>query len=230
MSNKNKLERFEQLHTFANVYENMSDTEPYLVNKGERVADMRGRWAEHFGNNNPIVLELACGKGDYARALAGDHKDRNYIGIDIKGNRMWVGAKEALDQGKTNVAFLRTRIELLPSFFAAGEVAEIWITFADPQLGKPRKRLTSPLFLPRYRQILAKEHLINLKTDSPELYEYTLQIIESEKLILHYKNNDIYAQPLDYQELRHHTFYEQMHLRNGKSIKFARFSLPELQS
>lgn len=228
MSNKNKLERFEQLHNFANVYENQSDTNPKLSHLKADAGDMRGRWAEHFGNDNPIVLELACGKGDYARALAADYPNRNYIGVDIKGNRMWVGAKAALEEGRQNVAFLRTRIESLPAFFAAGEVAEIWITFADPQLGKPRKRLTSPIFLTRYHQFLAKPHLINLKTDSPELYQFTLETIAEENLTLHYQNNDIYAQTLDFQELRHKTFYEQMHLSNGKTIKFVQFSLPDI--
>lgn len=225
MSNKNKLERFRQISTFDNVYENMSDTQPYLLNNGKRIDDMRGKWAEHFGNNNPIVLELACGKGDYARALAQDYPDKNYIGVDIKGNRIWVGAKDALDNNLNNVAFLRTRIDLITNFFEAGEVSEIWITFADPQLGKPRKRLTSPLFLDRYRKILAKEHTINLKCDSPELYEYTLEMIAEQNLILHYKNDDIYAKELDFQELRHKTFYEQMHLQNGRTIKYAKFSL-----
>jgi tRNA (guanine-N7-)-methyltransferase len=228
MSNKNKLDRFEQLHNFANVYENESDLAPKLNHLKADAGDMRGRWAAHFGNDNPIVLELACGKGDYTRALAADYPNRNYIGVDIKGNRMWVGAKAALDEGCKNVAFLRTRIESISSFFAEGEVTEIWITFADPQLTKPRKRLTSPQFLARYRHFLAKSHLINLKTDSPELYQFTLETIAEEKLTLHYQKDDIYAAPLDFQALRHKTFYEQMHLRNGKSIKFVQFSLPDI--
>lgn len=226
MSNKNKLQRFAELHEMPHVYENMSDLQPYLVREGQRVGDMRGRWAEHFGNANPLVLELACGKAEYSRALAVDEPQHNYIAVDIKGNRMWVGARDAQERGLANVAFLRTRIEHLPSFFAPQEVGQIWILFADPQLGKPRKRLTAPIFLQRYRQILAEQHLIHLKTDSTELYEYTMEVIEQEGLQLHYENADIYARELDFPALRHHTFYEQMHLQNQKKIKYLRFSLP----
>ncbi len=227
MSKKNKLQRFADLREMPNVFENMSDTEPYLIRMGERMGDMRGQWHTYFGNPKPLVLELACGKAEYSRALAQDEPDKNYIAIDIKGNRIWVGARDAAQRQLHNVAFLRTRIEQLPHFFAPQEIEQIWILFADPQLGKAKKRLTAPIFLQRYRQILAEQHLIHLKTDSPELYEYTLQVIEEEGLQLHYQRDDIYSQPLDFPALRHHTYYEEMHLKNNKTIKYIRFSLPE---
>jgi tRNA (guanine-N7-)-methyltransferase len=223
---QNKLERFAQLASFENVYQNLDFAQPRLKNHAGDIVDLRGKWQpEHFKNPNPLILELACGKGDYALALAENFPTNNYIGVDIKGNRIWVGAKEALEKKQQNVCFLRTQIEYLTHFFAPQEVQEIWITFADPQLGKPKKRLTSPRFLDIYRKILAPNHIMHLKTDSPELYESTLEVIAEQKLNILYQNEDIYAAPLDFPELEYKTFYEKMHLENGKSIKYLRWTL-----
>jgi len=225
MSNKNKLARFAEMDTFPNVFQNTSFETPAAKNYKGETQLLSGNWARHFNNQNPITLELACGKGDYTRGLAGDFAQRNFIGIDIKGNRMWVGAKEALDKNMQNVAFLRTQIEHLDHFFAPKEVSEIWITFPDPQLGKPKKRLTSPRYLDLYKKVVADTHFMHLKTDSPELYEYTLETLNELKLPILYQNDDIYARELDFPELRHHTFYEQMHLENKKTIKYIRWQL-----
>jgi len=161
-----KLIRFAELKTFSNVLENPTG--------------MPGKWAEFFSNNNPIILELACGKGEYAVGLGELHADKNFIGIDLKGNRIWVGAKKALQQGLKNVAFLRTQIDKINEHFAKEEVSEIWITFPDPQLrlSKAKKRLTHPKFLRMYQQLLKRGGLIHLKTYSPDLYSFTKKVIE----------------------------------------------------
>ena len=163
-----KLQRFAENLTFPNLFQVGFDQ---LEKEGFA---LRGRWREQFGNDNPITLELGCGKGDYTIALARIHPERNYIGVDIKGARLWRGAKTSNEEQMKNVAFIRTRIELIDRFFAEGEVSEIWITFCDPQLKKPNKRLTSPRFLDTYRRFLAPGSIMHLKTDSQELYDYTL--------------------------------------------------------
>ncbi len=226
MSNKNKLERFAQLDTFPNVYQNLDYKEPRARDHKGEIVELKGNWHNHFGNDKPLTLELACGKGDYARALAKNFPERNFIGIDIKGNRLWVGAKEAIDLGVNNVAFLRTQIQYLAHFFAPQEVQEIWITFPDPQLGKARKRLTFPRFLDIYKQVLAPNHVMHLKTDSPELYEYTMETLQELGYPILYNNDDIYSRPLDFPELEYKTFYEQMHLQHGKTIKYIRWQMP----
>ncbi len=225
MSNKNKLARFAEMDTFANVFQNLSFENPQAKNYLGKIQPLAGQWNVHFQNSNPITLELACGKGEYTRALAGDFAARNFIGVDIKGNRIWVGAKEALDKNMGNVAFLRTEIDYIAHFFAPKEVSEIWITFPDPQLGKASRRLTSPRYLDLYRKIVADIHFCQLKTDSPELYDYTLETLTELQLPILYQNDDIYARELDFPELRHQTFYEQMHLQNQKTIKYIRWQL-----
>jgi tRNA (guanine-N7-)-methyltransferase len=188
---------------------------------------MKGRWHEFFGNNNLIVLELGCGRGEYTVALAERNSDKNFIGVDIKGARMWRGAKTATEQKMGNVGFLRTRIEFINSFFAAGEVAEIWITFPDPQLKtrRAKKRLTSPVFLNYYAQILEDNGWINLKTDSQHLFNYTAEVVRRFELPCEVANNDIYGSGYADEVLSVKTAYEQVYLRRGLPITYTRFSL-----
>ncbi len=224
MARRNKLEKFAELRTFPHVYENFDMKEPRLFRQGHPV-QMRGRWHAHFGNSHPITLELACGRGEYAVGLARMYPQRNFIGVDIKGARMWKGARIALEEGLANVAFLRTRIELIDHFFEAGEVEEIWITFPDPFLRKSKanRRLTSPRFLERYHRILAAGGLVHLKTDEPLLYDFTLEVLADDPhFALEYCAADIYAGPLPVPELALKTYYERMHLAAGKTIKYVR--------
>ena len=189
---------------------------------------MKGRWKrEFFGNDNPLVLELGCGKGEYTVALAERNPSCNYIGIDIKGARMWRGAKTATERGMNNVGFIRTRIEFINSFFAEGEVDEIWITFPDPQLKtrRAKKRLTSPLFLERYSRMLSGDGVINLKTDSQHLFNYTSAVIEHYGLPCEVSNSDIYGTGYADEVLSVKTAYEKMFLERGLPITYTRFSL-----
>ena len=229
MSRKNKLKRFADILSFPNVYENFSMKEPQLVGKDGEEVTRKGKWKElHFKNDNPITLELACGGGEYTVGLAEMYPERNFIGVDIKGARIWKGAKQALEKGLDNAAFLRTRIELIDVFFEPGEVADIWITFPDPFLldSKVNRRLTSPNFLKEYRKFLPKGSLIHLKTDSPELYEFTLETIEEyPHTTLLYEDDDIYSKPLPMKELELKTHYERKHLENKLTIKYVRFQL-----
>lgn len=188
---------------------------------------LKGRWrGDFFKNDNPIVLELGCGKGEYTVGLAKAFPDRNYIGIDIKGARMWTGARQATDCGMNNVAFLRTDIELLPRFFAPGEVDEIWITFPDPQMKKVRKRLTSTRFMELYRQVLKNGGIINLKSDSPFLYTYTSIMARENGFPIETDTADLYASGLADDILNIRTYYEQQWLDRGLTIKYLRFALP----
>lgn len=217
---KNKLKKFSEMEQMDIVFQY-----PWaqLQNDG---FPMKGRWHEDFfHNDNPIVLELGCGKGEYAVGLAGAFPGRNYIGIDIKGARMWTGARQATDSGMTNVAFLRTDIELLPYFFAPGEVDEIWITFPDPQMKKVRKRLTSIRFLELYRRVLKDGGRINLKTDSPFLYTYTHILCQENGLPTEVDTDDLYASGLADDILKIRTYYEQQWLDRGLTIKYIRFAL-----
>ncbi|HEY3387441.1 MAG TPA: tRNA (guanosine(46)-N7)-methyltransferase TrmB [Saprospiraceae bacterium] len=227
MGRKSKLKRFAEVATFPNVYEIDPAQESFISNQEGLSRDLRGQWADvHFHNDHPVILELACGKGDYTVALARDHADQNYIGVDIKGARMWRGARTALETGLNNVAFLRTRIEFIDRFFAPGEVSEIWITFPDPFEGKVTRRLTSPPFLERYRKFLKPGGIVHLKTDSDLLYEFTHEVIDSDpRCSILYSNNDIYNKPLDFEELNHKTYYEIKHLGAGRTIKYIRFRL-----
>ncbi|HEU5052568.1 MAG TPA: tRNA (guanosine(46)-N7)-methyltransferase TrmB [Hanamia sp.] len=211
-----KLKRFGEIKTFPNVLE-------YPEN-------MKGNWASFFKNKNEIILELACGKGEYAIGLASINPGKNYIGVDIKGNRLWVGAKYALDNKLNNVAFLRTQIDKISDYFSEGEVDEIWITFPDPQLriSKARKRLTHPKFLRLYQQILKPGSKIHLKTDSPQLFRFTKLVIRLYDLKLHQEIDDVHSlKPLP-KELAITTHYEKLDIAKSNRIFYVCFSLPEL--
>ncbi len=207
-----KLQRFAQIKTFSNVLE-------YPEN-------IKGDWKLFFGNANPITLELACGKGEYALSLGRMHLKRNFIGIDIKGNRIWAGARTALNEGLNNVAFLRTQIQKITDYFAAGEVAEIWLTFPDPQLriSKAKKRLTHPRFLRLYQSIMPGG-VVNLKTDSPDLYHFTKQVIELFQLDTIEDFEDVYSNSEICDELRIKTYYEGLDIAKSSRIHYLKFSL-----
>lgn len=210
-----KLQRFAENLTFPNLFQVGFDQ---LEQEGFA---LRERWNEHFGNDNPITLELGCGKGDYTIALARIHPDRNYIGVDIKGARLWRGAKTAVEEPLPNVAFIRTHIELIDRFFGQDEVSEIWITFCDPQLKKPNKRLTSPRFLDTYGRILAPQSILHLKTDSQELYDYTLnEVLPSRDVDILVSTNDLYNSTYEGEAKLTQTFYERMFLAEGMPITY----------
>lgn len=216
---KRKLQRYRDLSELDNVIE-LEDYHP------ETCSPFRGRWCERvFGNDRPLVLELACGKGDYTLNLAARYPEKNYIGIDIKGDRLWRGAVSAMELKLENVRYLRIYIDYLLNYFAPGEVAEIWITFPDPYLGtkKITKRLTSPVFLEKYRSVLREGGLIHLKTDSPELFDYTLEVIDEQKLkidaLVHDVHQDAHGQP----DLDILTYYERKHLEDARTIRYVRF-------
>lgn len=206
-----KLQRFADIKEFANVL--------------EYPQDIAGKWHTFFPNNNPLVLELACGKGEYTIGLARLHNNTNYIGVDIKGNRIWRGAKTALDENLHNAAFLRTSIEQLGDYFLPGEVDEIWITFPDPQLraSKQKKRLTHPRFLRIYQHILKANGVVHLKTDSPHLYTFTKQVIQLYNLQLIVDNNNVYAGEDIAPELRIQTHYEKMDIAQSNTIYYLQF-------
>ena len=215
---KNKLQKFADMATYAHVFQY-----PFAVLK-ERGFDMRGKWNEQFfHNDNPIVLELGCGKGEYAVGLARRYPNKNFMGVDIKGARMWSGASEAQAEGIENVAFLRTHIELITHFFAPGEVSEIWITFPDPQMKKTRKRLTSTRMIELYREILTENGIIHLKSDSPFLYTYTRAMVQENHFPVLVDTDDLYNSGIDDDILGIKTFYEQQWLERGKSIKYIKF-------
>lgn len=222
MSSKNKLQRFAENETFSNLFQvgyEQLQLGPF---------PMKGQWnKDFFKNENPIVLELGCGKGEYTIGLARYYSEKNFIGMDIKGARLWRGLKNAAEEELTNVAFVRSRIEMINYFFGKNEISEVWITFPDPQPRKARqhKRLTSPRFLNHYAELLKPGGLIHLKTDSELLYYYTLEIIDSGGHNLHYATEDLYAtiEEMDVKRIR--TFYEQMWLAQGLSIKYIVFSL-----
>lgn len=217
---KHKLARFAENLTFSNLIQVGYDQ---LL---QQDFEWRGRWHRYFHNDNPIVLELGCGKGDYTIALSQMSPQRNYIGVDIKGARLWRGAKTATEQQIGNVAFLRTKIELIDRFFAPGEVSEIWITFPDPQPKKPNKRLTSPRFLEIYKQILKPGSVIHLKTDSQELHEYTRdEVIKSAGYPVEYAATDLYSTSYEGEARLVQTFYEQMFLAEGKPITYLKFKI-----
>lgn len=215
---KNKLRKFAEMEDIDFVFQY-----PYSV-LALQGFPLRGRWREHFGNDNPIVLELGCGKGEYTVGLARINPGINYIGIDIKGARMHTGATAAVREGLKNVAFVRTSIELLDHFFAPGEVSEIWITFPDPQMKKVRKRLTGTRFLDLYRRVLADSGTVHLKTDSPFLYTYTTLMLGSSG-IQAASTDDLYHSPLGAEVPPIRTHYEQQWLARGLNIKYVRFQL-----
>ena len=210
-----KLQRFAENLTFPNLFQVGFDQ---LEQEGFA---LKGHWSSHFGNDNPITLELGCGKGDYTVALARIHPERNYIGVDIKGARLWRGAKTAVEEPLPNVAFIRTRIELIDRFFASDEVGEIWLTFCDPQLKKPNKRLSSPRFLDTYSRFLAPQSVIHLKTDSQELYDYTLnEVLPTRDCQVVVSTADLYNSGYQGEATMTQTFYERMFLAEGKPITY----------
>lgn len=229
MGRKNKLRKFAEILSFPNVYECYNVQQPSLVGAGMQPVELKGHWqTAHFHNDHPITLELACGGGEYTVELARQFPERNFVGVDVKGNRIWKGAKRALEERIANAAFLRTRIEIIDHFFAPGEVDEIWITFPDPfpRGSKENRRLTSAFFLEKYRHILRPGGLVHLKHDDPAFYQFTLDTIAADpRCTLLYHNEDIYANPLPFPELGIHTLYEKMHLEAGKTIKYVRFTL-----
>lgn len=208
-----KLIRFQAIEHFTNVLQ-------YPEN-------MTNAWHIFFGNEHPITLELACGKGEYSVNLGREHKDRNFIGIDLKGNRIYNGAKIALEEGLKNVGFLRTQIDHLTNYFGQGEVNDIWIVFSDPFLRKPKNRLTHPRFLHQYQQVLKPGGIIKLKTDSKELYDFTLETIEEQGCIIEENIADIYGKGMAKGPLAIQTFYEKMHLAEGRTIYYIAFRLPD---
>ena len=213
-----KLQRFADLKTFANVLENPEN--------------MQGRWKDFFTNDQPLVLELACGRGEYTVGLSRLYTGKNHIGIDIKGNRMYIGAKKCLEEKMTNAAFLRTQIEKLPDYFAPGEVEEIWIIFPDPHLrpSKAKKRLTHPRFLRVYKQVLKENGLLHLKTDSPALYDFTKKVIELYELNILEDSNNIYSRPEIKPELMIRTHYENLDIAQSRKIHYLQFRLPSVIS
>lgn len=219
---KNKLKRFAENTTFPHVFQPSYDE---LAKQGFKY---RGRWHEFFKNHHPITLELGCGKGEYTVGLAKMHPDRNYIGVDIKGARFWKGAKQAQEEELKNVAFVRTRIDQINHFFETTDgVNEIWITFPDPQPreSKEKKRLTAPPFLERYRKFVNPETIVHLKTDSVELFNYTLEVIHLLSLPIHVMSRDVYLDFPNDPKLGIRTFYETMWLNQGKKIHYIQFRL-----
>jgi tRNA (guanine-N7-)-methyltransferase len=210
-----KLQRFSEIKSFPNVLE-------YPEN-------IQGKWSGFFKNNNPIILELACGKGEYAVGLAQLDLQKNFIGVDIKGNRLWVGAKFALENDLKNVAFLRTQIDKISQYFLKDEIDEIWITFPDPQLrfSKARKRLTHPKFLRLYQEILKTHGKIHLKTDSPDLYFFTKKVIELYNPTLISDINNVYAEEYLTPELAIQTHYEKLDIANSNAVFYLCFTLPK---
>lgn len=224
---KGKLAKFADMAEYPHVFEypySVVDNVPF---------EGRGKWHEFFGNQNPIVLELGCGRGEYTVGLARLYPEKNFIGVDIKGARMWTGATESMREGLKNVAFLRTNIEIIDRFFEPGEVEEIWLTFSDPQMKKVTKRLTSTYFMNRYRKFLVDSGLIHLKTDSNFLFTYTNHMVEKNALPVEFSTTDLYhsvlAEHPDTEEARIlsiQTYYEQQWIDRGLNIKYLRFRLP----
>ncbi|MBE6258345.1 MAG: tRNA (guanosine(46)-N7)-methyltransferase TrmB [Prevotella sp.] len=230
---KGKLAKFADMETYENVFQypfSVIDNVPF---------EMRGHWREqYFHNDHPIVLELGCGKGEYTVELAKLYPDVNFIGVDIKGARMWTGATQALKEGLKNVAFLRTNIEIIERFFAEDEVQEIWLTFSDPQMKNPRKRLTSTYFMERYRKFLVDGGIIHLKTDSNFLFTYTTYMVEHNALPLFFRTEDLYGDHqwsmvngqcsmFNAELLSIQTYYESMWIARGLNIKYMKWQLPK---
>ena len=222
---KGKLAKFADMERYENVFQypfSVVDNVPF---------DMKGHWREqYFHNDNPIVLELGCGKGEYTVELAQLYPNVNFIGVDIKGARMWAGATKALDAGLKNVAFLRTNIEIIDRFFSKDEVQEIWLTFSDPQMKNVHKRLTSTFFLERYRHFLVDNGIIHLKTDSNFLFTYTTYMVEHNELPVLFRTTDLYhTEGIDEETkkiLSIQTYYESMWIERGLNIKYMKFLLP----
>lgn len=222
---KNKLAKFAEMETFSHVFQ-VSSRE---VLSGEKFR-FAGNWATWFGNDNPVILELGCGKGEYTVGLAERFPDKNFIGVDIKGARMWTGARLSLEKGLKNAAFLRTNIEMIHHFFNTDEVSEIWLTFPDPQMKKVTKRLTATNFMKTYRKIVKPDGLIHLKTDSNFMFTYTCEMVKLNKLPVEFQTHDLYATDNTSQVPDIKTYYEQQWLSRGISIKYIRFNLTRKES
>ena len=218
---KDKLRRFAENLTFEHVFQPDADE---MINGSL----LKGAWHNKFDNNNPIILELGCGKGEYTVALSRKFPEYNFIGIDIKGARLWKGAKTIKDENITNAAFLRIRIEFIERFFAQNEVDEIWITFPDPQIKKPRKRLVSPLFLERYKQFLKKDGIIHLKTDSRMLHDYTAEVLTENNCTIIEAYTDIYKQCPNGEMMSVQTFYESKFAEKGIPITYIKFTIDNI--
>ena len=223
MGSKNKLKRFRENETFANVFQ------PTREEVSTDNFALKGKWnADFFKNDHPVILELGCGKGEYSVGLAEKYPDKNFVGIDIKGARFWRGAKTAVDNGMRNVAFVRTQIELIDHLFAPNEVDEIWITFPDPQIKykRTKHRMTNTEFLQLYKKILKPEGVVNLKTDSEFMHGYTLGLLHGEGHEVLYANHDVYKNegaPSEVIEIQ--TFYEKQYLEVNKAITYIRFKI-----
>ncbi len=219
---KGKLQKFADMASYPHVFEypySIADNVPF---------EMKGKWQkDFFKNDHPIVLELGCGRGEYTVGLGKKFPNKNFIGIDIKGARMWTGATEALKDEMNNVAFIRTNIEIIDRFFAEGEVSEIWLTFSDPQMKKATKRLTSTYFMERYRKFLVPDGIVHLKTDSDFLYTYTKYMIDENKLPVEVMTEDLYHSGMADDILSIKTYYEQQWLDRGLNIKYIKFILPQ---
>ena len=222
---KGKLAKFADMAEYPHVFEypySVVDNVPF---------EMKGNWKrDFFKNDNPIVLELGCGRGEYTVGLGRMYPDKNFIGVDIKGARMWTGATDALNEGMKNVAFLRTNIEIIDRFFDEGEVNEIWLTFSDPQMKNPRKRLTSTYFMNRYRHFLVDGGIIHLKTDSNFLFTYTTYMVQENHLPVLFRTEDLYhhegIDDVTRKILSIQTYYESMWIERGLNIKYMKFELP----
>lgn len=222
---KDKKKKIAEINNFCNVLQCFEFNNPVLHNCQNQIVPTKGKWSEVFGNKQPITVELACGKGDYTIALARKYKERNFIGVDIKGPRIHTGAKICLNEGIENVRFARFKIENIQHFFADGEIAEIWITFPDPfpKDSHEKHRLTHQRFLEKYKPLLAANGIINFKTDDLNLFRYSKMSIENFGAKIIYYKEDIYSSPLDFEELAIKTFYERQHLAAGRSIHFMQF-------
>lgn len=215
---KKKHARFAENLTFPHMFQLSFDD----VKQG---FEMKGKWKEFFGNDNPIILELGCGKGEYIVALSARYPDKNFIGIDIKGARMWRGAKATHENGVKNAAFIRTRIDQIEGLFDANEISGIWVTFPDPQPTKARKRLTSPMFLNRYIKFLKPGSIIHLKTDNHDFFQFTLNTVNEEGYELLFHTFDLYNSGIQDDVMLTQTHYEKIFLEQGVPIKYLRFKI-----
>lgn len=226
---KDKLKRFNELKNFPNFYQNLDFNHPGLTNHEGKIVNLKGKWnSHHFNNQQPITLELACGKGEYTINLAQRYPHKNFIGVDIKGARIHKGAKEALQLSLDNAAYLRTKIELLNEFFAPNEVNEIWILFSDPfpKDRHAKHRLTHPRFLELYKQFCSKDTIIHVKTDSELLFNYTLGVLDGLGKKYNCVERDIYRKGTENPDLTDiQTFYEKMHIKDGRNINYLQFNL-----